>query len=256
MFRKTAVAFTFVVILSLLIVSVASAITITVDGIREAAWNGSGGQTPGSVKDRNEPQITDGYDIDTFQWTNDHTNMYFLVSTYADTIRTGNPQPTIFICLNTDNSTATGGTYANCNNMTGIDRSIEINLSTPNNSTVRVYNGPPLPATPFSNAGAYATQTTITEVAVPVNLLFAAGVCPGTIPTVVYFDNGITDPDDNVPDRNTFNINCGNPTAVTLSSLQAQPTTSPILPVALVGASAAALIGIVFLTRRGRKKSA
>jgi hypothetical protein len=39
-------------------------------------------------------------------------------------------------------------------------------------------------------------------------------------------------------------------TAVTLESLQAQPTTSPVLPVALVGVSAAALIGIVFFIRR------
>ncbi len=39
------------------------------------------------------------------------------------------------------------------------------------------------------------------------------------------------------------------PTAVTLESLQAQPTTSPVLPVALVGVSAAALIGIVVFIR-------
>jgi hypothetical protein len=40
------------------------------------------------------------------------------------------------------------------------------------------------------------------------------------------------------------------PTAVTLSSLQAQPTTSPIVPLALVGVSAAALIGVVLFIRR------
>lgn len=40
------------------------------------------------------------------------------------------------------------------------------------------------------------------------------------------------------------------PTAVALSSLQAQPTTSSILPVALVGVSMAALIGVVFFARR------
>ncbi len=45
------------------------------------------------------------------------------------------------------------------------------------------------------------------------------------------------------------------PTAVTLESLQAQPTTSPVLPVVLVGVSAAALIGVVLFARRGRRKT-
>ena len=40
------------------------------------------------------------------------------------------------------------------------------------------------------------------------------------------------------------------PLAVTLESLQAQPTTSPVVPVALVGVSAAALVGVVFFIRR------
>jgi hypothetical protein len=40
------------------------------------------------------------------------------------------------------------------------------------------------------------------------------------------------------------------PTAITLESLQAQPTTSPVVPVALIGVSAAALISVVFLVRR------
>ena len=42
------------------------------------------------------------------------------------------------------------------------------------------------------------------------------------------------------------------PTAVTLSSLQAQPTTSPLAPLALVGVSALALITVVFFVRRKR----
>jgi hypothetical protein len=44
------------------------------------------------------------------------------------------------------------------------------------------------------------------------------------------------------------------PLAVTLESLHAQPTTSPIVPVALVGVSALALISVVFYIRR--KKTA
>ena len=69
--------------------------------------------------------------------------------------------------------------------------------------------------------------------------------------------DGIVDPDDNVPDNGFLSLNCGTPTAVALSSLQARPTTtSPVVPVALVGASAAALIGVVTLIRRNRKKTA
>jgi hypothetical protein len=40
------------------------------------------------------------------------------------------------------------------------------------------------------------------------------------------------------------------PLAVTLESLEAQSNTSPVLPVALIGVSAAVLIGVVFLVRR------
>ncbi len=46
------------------------------------------------------------------------------------------------------------------------------------------------------------------------------------------------------------------PNAVTLESLQAQPTTSPVLPLALVGGAAVILIGAVLFTRRGRKQTA
>jgi hypothetical protein len=248
MFRKTTTAFTFAVILSLLVVGVAGAITIVVDGIREAAWNGSGGQTPGTVTDPNEAAITDGYDIQTFQWTNDQTNIYFLFETYANTIYTGFPAPTIVICFNTDNNTATGGAYANCNNMTGIDRSVTISAA-----GVTVFDG--IPGGTVLGTGTRATVNTITEVSVSLSLFgFGPGTCPSVIPAAIYFDNGITDPDDNVPDTNPTTVSCGGPTAVTLSSLQAQPTTSPVLPVALVGVSAAALIGVVFLIRR--KKTA
>ena len=46
------------------------------------------------------------------------------------------------------------------------------------------------------------------------------------------------------------------PLAVTLESLQAQPvTTSPVLPLALVGGAAAILLGAVLFTRKSRKQS-
>ena len=46
------------VVTLIMVVGVAYAITITVDGTKEAAWNGSGGQTPGSQTDLDETGIT------------------------------------------------------------------------------------------------------------------------------------------------------------------------------------------------------
>jgi hypothetical protein len=45
-------------------------------------------------------------------------------------------------------------------------------------------------------------------------------------------------------------------TAIELASLKAQPTTSPVVPVALIGVSAVVLLGVVFLARRRRRKTA
>jgi hypothetical protein len=247
MSRKIVVALTFALLAALMLSSVASAVTIVVDGVREAAWDGSGGQTPGTILDPNEGAITDGYDIQRVQWTNDPTKLYLLIQTYANTIFTGNPMPTIFICLDTDNNSGTGGTYANCNGMTGIDRTILINRS-----TVEVYNGDPNTGTVIGN-GIRATATNITEVSVNLSDLgLSSAFCPSSITTAIYFDNGIVDPDDNVPDSGTATISCGAPTAVTLNSLQAQPTTSPVLPLALVGGAAVILTGTVLFIRRKR----
>jgi hypothetical protein len=244
MLRKTTVAVTFAVLAALILSSVAFAIVIVVDGVRESAWDGVGGQTPGTVLDPNEAGITDGYDIQRFQWTNDSTKMYFLIQTFANTIFTGNPIPTIFICLNTDNL-PTGGTYANCNGMTGIDRTVLINRS-----AVEVYNSDPNTGTVIGN-GTRATATNTTEVSVNLSDLgFSNAFCPSNITTAIYFDNGIVDPDDNVPDSGTVTISCGAPTAVTLNSLQAQPTTSPVLPLALVGGAAVILTGTMLYIRR------
>ena len=94
--------------------AVVHAITIVVDGVREAVWDtGSGVQLPGIQNDINEVDITDGYDIEQFLWTNDQDNMYFLMQTFATTIWTGTPIPTLVVCIDTDNNTTTGGSYAN-----------------------------------------------------------------------------------------------------------------------------------------------
>jgi hypothetical protein len=172
------------------------------------------------------------------------------------------PLAPIDICLNTDNSVATDIPASNT-----IRRNRCLYPSGAGTDTVieayRLVNGTPLvdvldvttdPATVIgSGVLGYnpAAANPVVEIGVPLSLLgYGPGSCPANIPTIVYYDGGDTNPDDNFPDNGPLMINCGTPTAVTLSSLQAQPTTSPVLPVALVGASAVALIGVVFLIRR------
>jgi hypothetical protein len=183
-----------------------------------------------------------------------------LIETYANTTwdRVFGGDPYIIICLDTDNSTATGSSFDNCDgqvgvSMDGIDRYIQVSGG-PTLSIVIVDSAySPIPGAVTS----VATAGSITELSINNAALgLSAATCVGSFRGALYFDNQTTDPDDNVPDSGALIMNCGSPTAITLDSLQAQPTTSPILPVALIGVSAAALIGVVYLTRRGRRKTA
>jgi hypothetical protein len=246
MSRRTVLACAIALLGALLFSSIAYAISINVDGVREAAWNGSGGQTPGIFTDTDEITITNGYDIQRVQWTNDGTYMYFLLQTYTDTILDNFPVPTIYICLDTDNDAGTGGDYANCNNMTGIERTIKIDRY-----VTAVYLDDPSGI--LIDEGNRGTATDITEVAFTLSSLgFSSTSCPISITSAIYFDNGIGDPDDNVPNIGTLTLSCGSPTAVTLNSLQAQPA-SPVVPVALIGVSAIALLGSVLFFRRRKQ---
>jgi hypothetical protein len=276
MFRKIAVAITLGLIVPLLIVGVVSAITIAVDGVKEAAWNGISGppaQTPAGFPDGNELDIDDRYDMSWITYTNDASisapwgHLYFLVETYA-TYDDLYPQlvPTIIICLNTDNQ-ATGATAVGyCNNMSGIDRAIYADLRN-RTVTVRSWNGTALVPVTMPAGGMRAVAwldanadfiADLPYIEIGTDLqslgITNTATCLSTMPAAIYYDNGMANPEDTVPNSGTFTIGCGGATAVTLNSLQAQPTTSPVLPVALVGVSAAALIGVVFLVRR--KKTA
>jgi hypothetical protein len=271
MFRKITAAFIFGLILPLLIVSVASAITIQVDGNREPAWDG----TPAQALDPNEADIDDRYDISEINWTNNSLgsapwgNLYLLVTTYANLDVNYPPiSPQIIICIDTDNSTVTGATITGyCNNMSGVDRKVTVNLVALS-VLIQSWTGTTWAtvAQPAGGMRAVAWQDTnpadgiadLPYIEMGFDLqslgIINTATCLSAMPTSVYYDNGMSNPEDQVPNGGTFNLGCGPTTAVTLNSLHAQPTTSPILPVALVGVSAVALIGIVFLIRR--KKTA
>lgn len=217
-----AAIFGVVLALGLFLVSTVYAVNITVDGIKDPSWSGGGGQTPGVQNDANEAGITDGYDVEQFLYTNNTTDMFFAIDTYANTIYSGTPFPTVVICLDTDNNVATGGSYANCNGMSGIDRSIVL---TGFSGTLlsQLYDGDPNTGTDITGTAtmsqAYATD--FTEVSVDLASLGLTGAaCVNDIQAAIYFDNGITDPDDNTPDTGLITMSCGSPTAVAYKSAQ------------------------------------
>ncbi len=229
----------------------AFAITIVIDGDQDAVWTtGSGGQTPGHLTtvDPNESGITDSRDIMDVYWTNDTTNFYLMLQTYATPDLAGFPTATdVYFCIDTDNNPATGASYANCNGMTGIDRIIQVNAT--NNPTV--YDGT------FSVVGTGtlgynpSATTPVIEVSVPLSTMgFTTATCTQTMPMAIFFDNGTTEPDDNTPDSGTVNVGCGSPTAITLSSLDAQSGAAS-LPLVLA-ATAFVLVAGAGLTLRKR----
>ncbi len=263
-FLVSASVISFVLVILLLGITVASAITIVVDGNREALWDGSGGQTPGSQTDTNESDINDDVDIKTFQWTNDTSNFYFLIEVYSPPPLMNDLAP-IDICMDTDNDPSTDIPSSNstqrdrCSYSTGvsgIDTVIEAyvtNGGTDKNAVVydvtqdpRVYKG--------NGTLGYdqSASVPVVEIAAPLNLLgYGPGNCPSSIPIVVYYDGGQTNPDDNFPNSGSYSINCGSPTAVTVNRMKASSSTPGWAPfLAVFGLLGVGALGLVTLRKR------
>lgn len=231
----------FVLTMSLLFAGVVYAITIVVDGTREAAWDGSGGQTPGSANDGDEPGIANTKDIKEFRWTNDTSNMYFLMETWDTTGWTTSTW--VVICINTDNDSATGSSsYNNCG-IPGIDYSLQCYRN-----SCALFSGDPDNGSEILDAvTAIGRSGVYTEMSVDLTHMNLTGACDGhPMPTSIYFDGGTTDPDDNLPDSGSINLTCGSPTAVTLTRTGARTN----WPIAL-GASIV-FIGATLVLRRRR----
>ncbi|MDQ7030942.1 MAG: hypothetical protein Q9O62_14810 [Ardenticatenia bacterium] len=215
----------FAIVLVLLSSTVALAVTINVDGNRELAWDTStNGQTPGQITDVDESLITNDVDIEEFKWTNDTTYLYFLVDTYDIPRIAGGLSPTrIYVCIDVDNDVNSGGYYGNCNSQSGFDKLVVLNGTT--SVELYTYNSGTGSFEPVSSPGSsfgYDTGAAVPviEIQVPLNDLgiTSSATCIQTMPSVVYYDNGTVDPDDNVPDSGNFNLGCGLPTAITLES--------------------------------------
>ena len=251
----------FALLIGLSMATVVSAITIIIDGVQEVVWiDGAGGQTPGAIADPQEGSIPDALNVQTIRYTNDQTYFYFLLETYANT-DWGNfaRKPYWDICLNTDSNTGTGFSYENCDgtegqDMQGIDRLIRVSAS--NNSspyTVQFFvldqNGDPIYN---SVAGDAATQGRITEIRVPLTQLGlnSSTTCNSNMLLGSYFDGQTVADDDNIPDTGQVTITCGGPTAVTLSSTNAQGQTAYIITLALVGMFGLGLLSFATVQKR------
>ncbi len=248
-----------------MVVGVAYAITIVVDGDRESAWAGGGGQTPGSVTDPDEPAILDNVDIHFFSWTNDQTDMYFLVDVLTSPLMP--PLAPIDICLDTDKSGATDIPAGNTiqrdrcgygSGVTGIDTVIEAYISA--NGVTKNVDIFDVSVNPRAYIGSGtlgynkpAAADPMVEIAAPLSLLgFSNANCPSGVPMVVYYDGGDTNPDDNLPDTGSTTISCGGPTAITLNNLEATAGAQNNTAALILAATVVAALGLAGVALRRR----
>jgi hypothetical protein len=278
MLRKLGFAGITALVASLLVAGIALALQITVDGAIND-WTFSGDPLAAQVAtdaDEQGPPVTSDipnrWDVSTLYFTNDSANVYFRWDTYANTTYLGTFQ---LLCIDIDPnaSPATGGTIAQCSNQTGIDYIFyrvagTNNLLQCDNTAIQWQDCADVTGTSVLAFGFSGTHTEVSIRLADIGyttLPLGTGNCPNSstgqpcpMHIALYFDNGGTPPDDNVPDAGDLTVQVGcaaggtpcSPTAITLNSLQAQPTTSPVVLVALVGVSALALIGVVFVARR------
>ncbi|HNB55079.1 MAG TPA: hypothetical protein PK530_24225, partial [Anaerolineales bacterium] len=222
-------------LLGVLVVGVAYAITIAVDGTRESAWDGGG-----SASDPNEGTITnDGVDLERVEWTNDDTNFYILFNTYANTNwnPAGPNDPYIILCIDNDNNDSTGTSIipTNCPGA-GYDRYVQIYGGT--SLFVEVYQDDYATLISATTSVSYG-GVDITELSIDNASLGLSNSNCGTMPTTVYMDGRTAAPDDNVADSGDIQLNCGAPTAITLDSLSVRNNNNMVV----IGVAGVLLLG-------------
>jgi hypothetical protein len=242
--RKASIA---AILLALLAVGTAFALTIVVDGVREAAWDAGAGDQA----DPNESGVTnEGVDITRFQWTNDTSNFYFLIETSATTDWNRVPlRPYIWICVNNDNDILTGTSFPGVCLESGYDQYIQIEGPIPLTVSVFDENFNPVAATTSA-----ATVGTITEVSIDLAALGFDGTNCGLAPMGVYMDGRTLDPDDNVTDQGDVPVTCGVPTAINLQSFHVTGQ-SALLPLS-VATLVLALLTFGYLVYRKQRRVA
>lgn len=235
--------------LLVLAIGVAYAYVITVDG------NGSEWQAGSLITtDGDEGTITDSWDFKDIYHTTDNTYMYWRFDSYSNSewASVGINARYVQICMNVDNNTGTGSTIGNCNNMQGVDRILQVyGPKSGNNLNVVLYDGS---WNVISATGLLAAnQGSVNEARVQLSDLGINPNCSSsyTMPWAMYWDNQVTDPDDNVPNAGTLTANINCPTAVTVSSMNAKAD-APMLPFAAAGLLGMGALGLLIVSRRAR----
>lgn len=228
---KQKVVITAVVLLVISIVSIASALQITVDG-DPADWDSAASVAT-------SPSISTplaGWDIKEAFFTNDQNNFYWRIDTYAPP-QWNLPanQVILQICMNIDNDTSTGvNLNGSCNSSSapnfGFDYMILVYSNGSSQPTIETYycgtdcNSPASPAQ-------IASVGTVTEIGVPISDLNLTSCVSGSdcpIPTTVYSTqfpllvDWAPDPDQ------TFTVALPGPTAVSLNTFSAHAAPTQI----------------------------
>lgn len=230
-------------------IGVAYAYVITVDG------NGSDWLESSKITtDVNETDISDTWDFKDVYHTTDNTYMYWRFDSYDNTnwANVGINPRYVQICMNTDNNTSTGSTIGNCNNMQGVDRILQVyGPKSGNNLNVVLYDGS-WTLLSASNLAA-ANQGSVNEARVQLSDLGINPNCSSSylMPWAMYWDNQMTEADDNVPNSGTLTANINCPTAVTVSSMNAKAD-APVFPFVAAGLLGVSALGLFVASRRAR----
>ncbi|MFN8596880.1 MAG: hypothetical protein U0559_11950 [Anaerolineae bacterium] len=277
--KKMSLAVVLGVSLALLVVGIAVALSITVDG-NVADW------TAGALvaSDLQEAAIPDQWNISALYFTNDTSHIYFRWDTYANASYLGTFQ---LVCIDIDPNAlpVTGGSIPQCSNQVGVDYIVRItdggsnylggqNLLHCSDTALQWQDCTPVvPNVPlqFRFTGLYSELGVGLADIGYTTLPLGTGNCPNstsgqpcTTHIALYFDNGAVPPDDNVPDSGDLVVQIGcaaggtpcSPTAVTLNNLEARPAETNTSAVVILGATLVLAFGALgTLAIRRRKQT-
>ncbi|NUM48935.1 MAG: hypothetical protein HUU38_29875 [Anaerolineales bacterium] len=245
-------------LLGVLVVGVAFATTITVDG-NPVDWPGHSSCTAGNsgcsfvTNDPNEvapDDVPDDNDIAEVWATNDTSNLFFRFDTYAATSFSSGEF--VRICLDIPGQGPGVGSIGGCGGLltdrlilivSGIVRVADCNLINCNDNFTVFINGTP---------GTVAVSGVVTEISATTSSLGITSADDGSIiDTVLYFDNNGLPADDNIPDSGSVGveIGTGSPTAITLESLSARNINNMVA----IGVAGVLVLGGAIILLRRRK---
>jgi hypothetical protein len=264
MLRKLGMAVAAVSLAAVLLVGVAAAAVITIDG-DGTDWPGNPSCPPGQTGcalvgiDPDEAAIPNEYDIEQTWFTNDGTYAYFRIDTYAP-VNFTRPFEHIDICLDTDRDATTGWVDNTCNSI-GAERMLRLSNDDLGVTSARILACTSVACNSLIGVGTFAIGSRPIELRTP--LSFWGAITNGqTISMAMYFDNADSPPDDHNPDSGSYavTLGCGapgggcSPTTITLITLNATADVKNPLPLIVVSAVAVCAVTAALVIRH--KKTA